>query len=149
MLFRSIFGKVGGAERVQASPERSPDLFRRIVDHILAPYAKAVASEGYRLSPERLQETHGLTDDETEYVRKAMRPSGRADRTTIPLMTGKEKLDIRPTGSRGQPTVEDALYALQNRAAAKGQIDPGDYSKQAMNKIASDIAEEEIGRAHV
>jgi len=137
-----IFGKGGGSEGVQASPERSPDLFRRIVDHILAPYSKAVASEGYRLSPERLQEAYGLTDDEAEYVRKAMRPSGRADRTTIPLMTGKEKLDIRPTGSRGQPTVEDALYALQNRAAAKGQIDPGDYSKQAMNKIASDIAEE-------
>jgi hypothetical protein len=137
-----IFGGTGSKVGDSPSPERSPDLFRRIVDHILAPYAKAVASEGYRLSPERLQEAYGLTDSETDYVRRALLPSGRADRTTIPLMTGKEKLDIRPTGSKGQPTVEDALWALQNRAARKGQIDPGDYSKQAMNKIASDIAEE-------
>ncbi len=137
-----IFGSVGGEEGVQASPQRSPDLFRRIVDHVLAPYAKAVASEGYRLSPERLQEAYGLTDDEADYVRTAMLPSGRVDRTTIPLMTKEEKLDIRPTGSRGNPTVEDVLWALQNRAAAKGQIDPGDYSKDAMKKIASDIAKE-------
>lgn len=137
-----IFGGAGEEAGLQDRPQRSPDLFRRIVDHVLAPYAKAVASEGYRLSPERLQEAYGLTDDEADYVRSAMRPSGRVDRTTIPLMTKEEKLDIRPTGSRGNPTVEDVLWALQNRAAAKGQIDPEDYSKDAMKKIASDIAKE-------
>jgi len=137
-----IFGSGGGEARIQTGSQKSPNLFRRIVDHVLAPYAQAVASEGYRLSPERLKEAYGLTDDESDYVRTAMLPSGRADRTTIPLMTGKEKLDIRPTGSRGNPTVEDVLWALQNRAASKGQIDPGDYSKEAMNKIASDIAKE-------
>ena len=140
----NIFGAEGGEAGLQAGTPRSPDLFGRIVDHVLAPYAKASASEGYRLSPDRLAQTYGLTDDEAEKVRQSLYPTGKKseDRTTVPLMTGQEQLDVRPTGSNGQNTVGDVLYALQNRAAAKGQIDPGDFSDDAKKKIAQDIARE-------
>ena len=137
-----IFGSPAGAEGVQGSPERSSDLFRGVVDHVLAPYAKAVAGEGYRLSPERLAQTYGLTPEEAGYTRGAMYPGKRGDRTTIPLMTGEEDLDVRSTGANGKATVGDVLYALQNRAALHGQIEPGDYSDAAKSKIASDIAKE-------
>jgi hypothetical protein len=131
-----------GSEGLQEpSPERS-DLFRRTVDHVLAPYARAASSEGFRLSPERLAETYGLTDEDREHVRNALYPSSRSDQSVIPLMTGKEILDVRPTGEYGKPTVSDTLFALQNRAAEKGQIDPGDYSNTAMNRIAQNIAKE-------
>jgi hypothetical protein len=69
-------------------------------------------------------------------------PGKKDDRTTIPLMTGEEQLDVRPTGARGRASVGDVLYALQNRAAAKGQIDPGDFSDNAKKDIAQNIAKE-------
>ena len=137
-----IFGSSSGEIRDQTGTGRSPDLFRRIVDHVLAPYAKAVAGEGYRLSPERLAETYALNDEESGHVRGALYPGKKDDRTTIPLMTGEEQLDVRPTGARGRASVGDVLYALQNRAASKGQIDPGDFSDNAKNDIAQNIAKE-------
>jgi hypothetical protein len=137
-----IFGSPGGEVRDQTGTGRSPDLFRRIVDHVLAPYAKAVAGEGYRLSPERLAETYALNDEESEHVRGALYPGKKDDRSTVPLMTGEEQLDVRPTGQRGRASVGDVLYALQNRAAAKGQIDPGDFSDNAKSDIAQNIAKE-------
>lgn len=137
-----LFGGHSGGEGVQEGTGRSPDLFGRVVDHVLAPFAKAVAGEGYRLSPERLQEAYGLTDDETDKVRQSLLPTSKGDRTTVPLMTGEEQLDIRPTGAHGKSTVDDVLYALQNRAAQKGQIEPGDYSDEAKKLIANDIAKE-------
>jgi hypothetical protein len=141
---KGIFGAhegEAGESGLQPGSSRPSDLFGRVVTHLVAPYAKAVASEGYRLSPERLRDTYGLSDEEHEQVRKALLP-GSQDRTVIPLMEGKEQLDMRPTGDKGKATVGDALFALQNRAAAKGQIEPGDYSPEAMKKIASDIAKE-------
>ena len=51
---KGIFGENSEGEGVSPGSSRSPDLFRRVVDHVLAPYAKAVSGEGYRLSPERL-----------------------------------------------------------------------------------------------
>ena len=57
-------------------------------------------------------------------------------------MEGKEQLDVRPTGVGGKATVDDVLFGLQNRAARKGQIDPGDYSETAKKSIADDIAKE-------
>lgn len=137
-----IFGSDAGGEGLQGGPARSPDLFGGLVDHVLAPYAKAVAGEGYRLSPERLAETYGLTPEETERVRSALYPTKKGDRTTVPLMTGEEQLDVRSTGDNGKATVGDVLYALQNRAAMHGQIEPGDFSDGAKSKIASDIAKE-------
>jgi hypothetical protein len=142
--FNGIFGGASGGQGLPGSTERSPDLFRGLVDHILAPYGKAIAAEGYRLSPERLAQTYGLTPEETTYVREAMYPSGRKtdDRTTVPLMNGQEELDVVPTGNRGQSNVSDVLQALQNRAASKGQIDPNDRSDTAKQRIAADIARE-------
>ena len=139
-----IFGAEGGGEGVPSGTGRSPDLFRRVVNHVLAPYAKAVAGEGYRLSPERLQQAYGLNDEETNHVRNALYPTGNKseDRTTVPLMTGDEELDVRPTGANNKASVGDVLFALQNRAAQKGQIDPGDFSPEARNKIANDISKE-------
>jgi hypothetical protein len=137
-----IFGSPSGEVRDQTGTGRSPDLFRRIVDHVLAPYAKAVAGEGYRLSPERLAETYALNDEESGHVRGALYPGKKDDRSTVPLMTGEEQLDVRPTGQRGRASVGDVLYALQNRAAAKGQIDPGDFSDNAKSDIAQNIAKE-------
>lgn len=137
-----IFGSDAGGEGLQGSTARSPDLFRGLVDHVLAPYAKAIAGEGYRLSPERLAQAYGLTPEETEHVRNALYPTKKGDRTTVPLMTGDEELDVRSTGANGKATVGDVLYALQNRAALHGQIEPGDYSETAKSKIANDIAKE-------
>ena len=37
------------------------NLFRRSIDNILAPYAKAVTAEGYRFSTDRFTERFGLT----------------------------------------------------------------------------------------
>ena len=141
----SIFGSDegdGGEGGLHGGAARSPDLFGRIVDHVLAPYAKAIASEGYRLSPERLAETYGLTPEETDRVRSALLPKGKVDRTTVPLMNGEEQLDVRPTGKGGKTNVGDVLFALQNRAARQGMISPTDYSKDAKEKIAGDIASE-------
>ena len=107
--FKGIFGKNSEGEGVSPGSSRSPDLFRRVVDHVLAPYAKAVSGEGYRLSPERLAQTYGLNDEEKEHVTNALYPSGKGDRTTIPLMTGEENLDGRPTGDRGKSSAASAV----------------------------------------
>lgn len=128
-------------------PNRSgepSDIFRGVVSNVLAPYAKAISGEGYRLSPERLAQTHDLTPEETNHVRESLYPSGRKihDRTTIPLMTGEEQLEVRPTGANNKPTVDDVLFGLQNRAAKKGQIELGDYSDKARDQIANDMAKE-------
>jgi hypothetical protein len=140
-----IFGGAGGEEGLPPGSTRSPDIFGRVVDHVLAPYAKAAASEGYRLSPERLGETYGLTPDEVNRVREGLYPSGKKDRSTVPLMgdgPDAEKLDVRPTGKGGKPVVDDVLYALQNRAASSGQIDPTDHSDEAKKMIAKHMADE-------
>lgn len=139
-----LFGTDRSREGDPNSPSEPSDLFRGLVTHVLAPYAKAVAGEGFRLSPERLQETYGLTPEETTHVREALYPSGRKvnDRTTVPLMEDKEQLDVRPTGFGNKATVDDVLQGLQDRAARKGQISPNDYSDAAKKSIADDIAKE-------
>ena len=131
-----------GEARLHAGTERPSHLFRGAVDHVLAPYARAVSGEGFRLSPDRLAETYGLTDEEREHVRGSLYPGSRADQSTVPLMEGKEKLDVRPTGKNGKSNVDDVLFALQNRAAQKGQIDTDDRSTKAKEAIARNIARE-------
>ncbi len=42
------------------------DLFRGSIDNILAPYARAVAAEGYRFSADRFAERFGLSGLERE-----------------------------------------------------------------------------------
>ena len=141
---KNLFGENRTGEGGSDGKPQPSDLFKRTVDHVLAPYAKGVAGEGFRLSPERLAESHGLMPHEEDYVRNAMYPTGKKseDRTTVPLMEGKENLEVRPTGARGIANVDDVLYGLQNRAAEKGQIDPNDRSDKARDLIAHDIAKE-------
>lgn len=141
---KRLHGEAGSRAGDPNSPTEPSDIFKGVVNNVLAPYAKAISGEGYRLSPERLAETYDLTPQEKFAVQDALYPSGRKvnDRTTIPLMTGEENLDVRPTGHGGKPTVDDALFALQNRAAKKGQIELGDYSDKAKNLIANDMAKE-------
>ena len=136
------FGGGGGEVRLPANAKRSSELFRGIVNNILAPYAKAVSQEGYRLSPERIGEHYGLSPEEVSIVRDGMYPRQQDDRSTVGLMTGKDKLDVRPTGARGDASVNDILYGLQNKATAKGQIDPEDRSDRAKELIANTMADE-------
>jgi hypothetical protein len=140
-----IFGGASGEEGLPSGSTRSPDLFGRVIDHVLAPYARASAAEGYRLSPERLGETYGLSPEEVDRVRKALYPVKGSDRSTVALMKegpDAEQLDVRPTGKDGKPVVDDVLYALQNRAARQGQIDPTDHSDSAKKMIAKNMADE-------
>ncbi len=51
-------GQVAGW--VQETTTGPSDLFRRSIDNILAPYARAVAAEGYRFSADRFAERFGL-----------------------------------------------------------------------------------------
>jgi hypothetical protein len=51
---------------VEDSGAGPSDLFRGSIDNILAPYAKAVAAEGYRFSTDRFAERFGFTGLERE-----------------------------------------------------------------------------------
>jgi hypothetical protein len=137
-----IFGGSGGENGLPSGSARSPDLFGRIVDHVLAPYAKGAASEGYRLSPERLGELYGLTPQEISRVREGLYPGTKADLSSVPLMEGTEDLDVRPSGAHGKPVVDDVIDALQNRAASRGQISPNDFSDTAKARMSDAIAKE-------
>lgn len=141
---KNLFGENREGERGPDGKPQPSDLFKRTVDHVLAPYAKGIAGEGFRLSPERLAQSHNLLPHEEDYIRNALYPTGKKseDRTTIPLMEGKEPLDVRPTGHNGASTVDDVLFALQNRAGKKGMIDPEDRSDKTRDLIANDMARE-------
>ncbi|MDO9597020.1 MAG: hypothetical protein Q7J47_04795 [Azoarcus sp.] len=100
------------------------DLFRRAVDSILVPYAKAVGAEGYRFSPDRYGQRFGLTQPEVEYIRAALRPKTGKAVSTVPIVTG-EKIITPPRNNNRTKTPgvskNDLLWALQNRTAAVGQ----------------------------
>ena len=51
---------MAGNLKIQETTAGPSDLFRRSGDNILAPYAKAVAAEGYRFSADRFAERFGL-----------------------------------------------------------------------------------------
>ena len=61
--------------RDQAGTAGSPSVFGRLVDHVLVPYAKAIAAEGYRFSPDRFAERFGLTDEQREQLRTKLMSS--------------------------------------------------------------------------
>ena len=137
----------GASEGRPGSGAGRPDLFRRAVDHLIVPYAKAVGAEGYRFSPDRFAERFGLTDEERELLREKLLPKNGTGRATVPLMTGEETIEVVPTTVRGKkgklaPNINDAMWALQNRSAALGLIEPGDYSSKAMRLISQAIAAE-------
>lgn len=121
-------------------PGQSSNLLGGLVDTVLVPFSKSAAGQGYRLSPERLGQQYAIGPEIEARVAQGLIPRG--DRSTIPLMEGKEKLPIKGTGARGEVVVDDVIDALSNRAARKGYIEPGDYSPKAMATIAKTIADE-------
>lgn len=140
-------GRLLREERDQAGSTGPSDLFRRAVDSLLVPYAKAVGAEGYRFSPERYGRRFGLTDAEVEYIRAALRPKSGKALSTVPLVTGAERLNPPRNNARTKPpstSKNDLLWALQNRAAQIGFIEPGDYSPEAHKVIAEGLADEVI-----
>lgn len=134
-------------ERDQAGSGGPSDLFRRAVNSILVPYAKAVGAEGYRFSPERYGRRFGLTDGEVAYIRAALRPKSGKALSTVPLVTGAETLEPPRNNTRSKErgvTKNDLLWALQARTAEVGFIEPGDYSPEARKIIADAVADEVI-----
>jgi hypothetical protein len=135
-------GSAGQAVWLGSGEAGRPGLFRRTVDHVLVPYAKVVGGEGYRFAVSRFAQRFGLSAEQQGLIRQALLPKSGADKATIDVASGKVKLDIKPTGARNKISVSDILWALQNRSAQAGLIEPGDYSDQARKLIAEAIAEE-------
>ena len=146
-------GSDGESQGLFNSEAERSDLLGRLLDTAIIPYAKAIGAEGYRFSPERFAERFGLSDAERELITQKLLPKEGESRSTVPLMTGEEKLDVVPTTVRGKnedgtpkamPNVTDIMWALQNRAAQNGLVQPGDYSPKAMKVIAQAIKSEVI-----
>lgn len=131
-----------GAAWLQGSATDPSGLFRRTVDHLVVPYAKAVGAEGYRFSVQRFGERFGLSEEQRQVIQDALYPKSGLEKSTVAIATGKERLDVVPTGHRGTTTVSDILFALQNRSAHKGLIEPGDYSDRALKVISQAITDE-------
>lgn len=122
----------------------SSGLFGRTVNHVLVPYAKAVGAEGYRFAVSRFGERFGLSGDQQELIRAALIPKNGSAKATVDIASGKTKLEIKGTGRNGKPSVTDILWALQNKSAQAGLIEPGDYSDQARKVIAEALADEVV-----
>ena len=121
------------------------DLFRRAVDHLVVPYAKAVGAEGYRFSADRFGKRFGLNEAEVEYLRAAIRPKSGKPLSTVPIVSGEERVETPRTNTRTKiPGVSkfDLAWALQNRTAKFGLIDPSDRSDAASKVIAEALADE-------
>lgn len=131
----------GTRDGLLGSEQDRPAVLRRIFDNLVIPYAKAVGSEGYRLSPELFGKRFGLNEAEVELLAERLTPQ-KDSRSTVALMSGEEKLDVQGTGKKGKPNITDVMWALQNRAAKFGLIMPGDYSANAMKAIGSAIVDE-------
>jgi hypothetical protein len=142
----SSLGKQAWISDAAAKPS---GVFRRTVDTLVVPYARAVAGEGYRLSPDRFGQRFALSPAQVEYLRDALRPLNGKTRSAAALLSGEEDLEVEGTGKPTKTgalkkSVNDILWALQNRAAAHGQIEPGDFSERAKRAVADTIADEII-----
>ena len=125
----------------------SSSLFGRAVDHLLVPYAKAVGAEGYRFSPDLFADRFGLSPQQREYLRAALRPKDGKKLSTAAIVAGREKVEATKSDTRSKTPKSnntDVMWALQNRAAAIGQIEPGDYSDEAKKAISEAMADEVI-----
>lgn len=137
-------GRDGQEVRGSASWAGSPDLFRRTVDQLVIPYARLVASEGYRLDPERYGERFGLNAEQVAYISEQLRPKSGRGLSTAPILAGTEELDVAKSGRGGKSSVTDVLWALQNRAGKVGQISIYDRSVEAQRVLAEAIADEVV-----
>lgn len=132
----------GSRDGLLGSERDRPAVLGRVLDSLVIPYAKAVGSEGYRLSPELFGKRFGLSEAEVALLTERLKPSEDQPRSTVKLMTGEETLDIQPTGKNGKPNITDVMWALQNRAAKLGFIMPGDYSESSMRIIGKAMVDE-------
>jgi len=125
----------------------SPDLFGRTVDHLLVPYAKAVGSEGYRFAVQRFSDKFGLSESQRDLIRDRLIPRSGVSKSTVAIASKAEVLEVNPTSKRGSKlrvSVSDILWALQNRSAKAGLIEPGDYSNRVKKVVSEAIADEVI-----
>lgn len=145
-----LAGGAGSTERQVWYQEGGPgpsSLFGRTVDHLLVPYAKAVGAEGYRFSPDLFADRFGLDPQQREYIRAALRPKNGAKLSTADIVAGREALEVTKSDTRAKTPRSnntDIMWALQNRAAKNGQIEPGDYSDAAKKAISQAIADEVV-----
>lgn len=77
---------------LQESGSGSPSLFGRTVDSLLIPYAKLVAGQGYRFSPELFGERFGLTAEQTSYIKAALRLKSGKALSTAGIVAGTEEV---------------------------------------------------------
>ena len=139
--------EVAGNEGQETGTAGPSDLFRRAADHLIVPYAKAVGAEGYRFDVGRFAERFGLTDAEAAYIRASLRPKSGLARSTAPIMRGDDKVSIGKSDTRSKEAKSnntDVLWALQNRAAETGLIEPGDFSNEAKKTISEALADEVV-----
>jgi hypothetical protein len=147
----------GKAEWFEDSSGDPSGLFGRMVDSVLVPYARAAASEGYQFDLDRYAERYGLSDAQRELIRDRLYPKSGAALSIAPVMRGEELLTVpdmrfvRGAVERDnvdgkqkvvahlikpKAKVTSVLFALQNRAAALGQILWNDFSPRAMKLMA-------------
>jgi hypothetical protein len=114
------FGRVSGAGGdtraawLQTSAAGPSDLFRRTIDHLVVPYARAVAGEGYHLVADRFAERFGLDDGQREYLQQQL---GINDHEA--LWTQGEYGNAHDWSIHGDPHGEDIL----NSRGLAGQPD--------------------------
>lgn len=132
---------------VQEGGTGSSSLFGRTIDHLVVPYAKAVGAEGYRFAPDLFADRFGLSPQQREYLRAALRPKSGKALSTAGIVAGREKIEATKSDTRSKNPKSnntDVMWALQNRAAAVGQIEPGDYSDEAKKAISEALADEVV-----
>jgi hypothetical protein len=112
--FQGSLGESVGGGRNNSGTEGPSGLLRAAIDHVLVPYAKAVATERYRLSPERFGERFGLTTEQVAYIKDALRPKSGLKRSTSKIITGEETLEVTESskGTRSSRTNLDVMTAL-------------------------------------
>jgi hypothetical protein len=120
-------------------------LLERVIDSFVAPYAKAVGSEGYRFNIDLFAKRFGLNDTQAEIVRDALYPKHGSLKSAARIMTGQEKLEVQGRFTKKgvfKASVTNVVWALQNWSAKHGLISPGDYSERAKKLIAQTIYDE-------
>ena len=128
--------------------------FERVADDIIIPYAKAIATQGFRFRYNYFADEYRLTPAEENYLKDALYPKDgeaisaakiveaidardRGDDTELPIIMS------RKTALKGAAIgVADVSWALQNFVGERGQIASDDYSDEALEIIAGAMADE-------
>jgi hypothetical protein len=68
-------GSEGGLQRSWA---KSPDLFRRAVDNLLAPYIRLIEPEGFRFSVQKFADLFGHSKEEARLIEESVHPKSES-----------------------------------------------------------------------